>query len=346
MATNTGAFLTAANHPLVVQSAPYPTPGPNEVVIKAQAVALNPCDWAMLMLGPDFFKGLKLPCVIGEDVAGEVTAVGPGVTTFKPGSRVAGLATAAFQTHVLLKSHLTIPIPASLPYTQAAVMPLALSTAVKALFHKDYLHLTLPSTTPPPPRTNQTVLIWGASTSVGSNAIQLAVAAGYEVITTASPSNFPLALQLGAARVFDYNSPTVTADLIDAFRGKTTPGALCNSGPAPTSHPAVIAACAAVIAAPTTIIADGSARFLALTMATPAAEYLPEGVEGKFVEPLEGDEELAAAVFGGYMPAALVEGRFVPAPMAQVVGHGLGALQSGIDMLKAGVSARKLIVTL
>ncbi|KAK3684309.1 hypothetical protein B0T22DRAFT_501540 [Podospora appendiculata] len=277
-------------------ASPLSHPGPQRDRNQSPRRRPQPCDWAMQMLGPPFFRGLTLPCVIGEDVAGEVTAVGP-----------------------------------------AAVMPLGLSTAVKALFHKDYLHLALPSTTAPSPKTNQTVLIWGASTSVGSNAIQLAVAAGYEVITTASPANFPLALRLGAARVFDYNSPTVTADLIDAFRGKTTPGALCNSGPVPGSHPAVIAACAAVVAATPT--APGSAKFLALTMATPAAEYLPEGVEGKFVEPLEDNEELAATVFGGYIPVALADGRFV-------VGHGLGAVQGGIDLLKAGVSARKLVVTL
>lgn len=59
---------------------------------------------------------------------------------------------------------------------------------------------------------------------MGCNAIQLAVAAGYEVVTTASPKNFELVKKLGASLVFDYNSKTITEDLIAAFKGKTMAG--------------------------------------------------------------------------------------------------------------------------
>ena len=68
--------------------------------------------------------------------------------------------------------------------------------------------------------------MWGGSTSVGSNAIQLAAAAGYEVITTASPRNFDYVKSLGAAQVFDYNSPSVMPDIIAAFAGRTLAGAI------------------------------------------------------------------------------------------------------------------------
>lgn len=64
--------------------------------------------------------------------------------------------------------------------------------------------------------TGQTVVVWGGSTSVGSNAVQLAVAAGYEVVTTASPRNFDHVRALGASAVFDYNSSTVVQDIIGA----------------------------------------------------------------------------------------------------------------------------------
>ncbi len=84
------------------------------------------------------------------------------------------------------------PIPHTMSYEAAAVLPLALSTG---LFQTDQLALQYPSATPKP--TGQTVLVWGGSTSVGSNAIQLAVAAGYEVITTSSPRNFDYVTKLG-----------------------------------------------------------------------------------------------------------------------------------------------------
>jgi len=61
---------------------------------------------------------------------------------------------------------------------------------------------------------------------VGCNAIQLAVAAGYEVFTTCSPKNFDLVKELGASQTFDYNSKTVVKDIIHAFQNKTTAGAI------------------------------------------------------------------------------------------------------------------------
>ena len=65
---------------------------------------------------------------------------------------------------------------------------------------------------------------------MGCNAIQLAVAADYEVLTTCSPKNLDLVKKLGASQAFDCNSKTVVKELIRAFSGKTTAGAL-STGP-------------------------------------------------------------------------------------------------------------------
>lgn len=63
--------------------------------------------------------------------------------------------------------------------------------------------------------------------------VQLAVAAGYEVITTASAHNFDYVKKLGASQVFDYNSPTVHEDLLKAFESKTLAGVMdCIGAPA------------------------------------------------------------------------------------------------------------------
>lgn len=70
------------------------------------------------------------------------------------------------------------------------------------------------------------VVVWGASTSVGSNAVQLACAAGYEVIATASPKNFEHVKSLDASRVLDYRELDTVPRLVQALRGKTCAGAL------------------------------------------------------------------------------------------------------------------------
>jgi hypothetical protein len=131
--------------------------------------------------------------VIGSDSAGTVVSIGSGISRFKIGDRVVGQARGilknrnssaegAFQSYTVLSEDMTSQIPDDLSFESAAVLPLGLSTAVSGLFLQDQLGLQLP-TAPAKAPTGKTALIWGGSTSVGSNAIQLAVAAGYEVIT-------------------------------------------------------------------------------------------------------------------------------------------------------------------
>jgi NADPH:quinone reductase-like Zn-dependent oxidoreductase len=129
------------------------------------------------------FSWIKYSAIVGEDIAGDVVEVGSGVTGFEVGDRVVGHSLSTFQTYPVIKEHMVSLISSSVSYEEASVIPLGLSTALMGLFHKDFLALQYPSIDPKP--TGKTLLIWGGSTSVGSNAIQAAVAAGYEVITTA-----------------------------------------------------------------------------------------------------------------------------------------------------------------
>ncbi|KAG8170240.1 hypothetical protein KVR01_000985 [Diaporthe batatas] len=69
------------------------------------------------------------------------------------------------------------------------------------------------------------VIITGGSSSVGANAIQLAVAARYDVLSTSSPKNFDFVKSLGAAQVFDYDSKTLAGDLLVALEGRSLAGA-------------------------------------------------------------------------------------------------------------------------
>ena len=61
---------------------------------------------------------------------------------------------------------------------------------------------------------------------MGSNAIQIAVAVNYQVVTTASPKNFKYVKKLGASAVYDYNDSTINNDLLNFFHEKTITGVL------------------------------------------------------------------------------------------------------------------------
>ena len=266
---NEAAWATGCQQPLSVKPAPYTRPLPSEIVIRNHAVAINPVDWIKLgMPGNLMFPWIKFPFIFGYDVSGEVVEVGSSVTRFSIGDRVLGHCCgmnemvnkgshSAFQLYTVLVEHMTSPIPDTLSFEKAAVVPLAFSTAACGMFKKDQLALEYPTSPRSKAGNGKTLLIWGGSTSVGVNAIQvsllplraylsylfsatshfllkhqanptpkLAVAAGYEVHTTCSPRNFPLMRSLGTVHAYDYASPRTIPSLIEALRTKTFAGAL------------------------------------------------------------------------------------------------------------------------
>lgn len=168
-------------------------------------------------------------------------------------------------------------------------------------------------------------------------AIQLAVAAGYDVITTTSPRNFDHARRLGASQVFDYASPTVREDLLAAFRGRTVAGALANAAFDSAAHAELVETCAMVVAS-----CPGKKVVVMTMVPTWGPKY--EGVVFKFLMPLRGATELASAVFHDYVPGALRRGDLLALPEAEVVGRGLESVQKAMDVLAAGVSAKKIVV--
>ena len=338
--SNSAAWLTSEKAtPLKVETAPYQPPSSDELVIRPHALAINPVDWAMQTMGNDFFPRLKYPCILGHDVAGEVVEIGSSVTSFKPGDRVLALATnGGFQEYVVAPANFTSAIPDSLVYKEACVLPLGLSTAAYGLYMEGFLNLQHP-TFPPQAETGKTLVIWGASTSVGCNAVQLAVASGYEVFATAGTKNFDFVKGLGASEVWDYQSPTATAEIISALKGKTCAGAL-SVGHVSTPEGAVSAedACLEIVHQ------SHGHKFVAMALRVP--EKLPEGVTAKFILSNEMDDGVREAVYGKFLPKALKEGKYVCAPEPMVVGKGLESIQEALEVQKKGVSARKVIITL
>ena len=338
-ASNTAAWITAAKtSPFEVKSAPLWTPEENEILVRNHVVAINPVDGALQKFA---FFPLNYPTILGSDVSGEVVAVGANVTRFKKGSRVLGHAVGiatkrpqdtGFQAYTILQTNMASEIPDSISFESAAVIPLGLSTASSGLFQDTFLNLQLP-TVPPQKSTGKTLLIWGGSSSVGSNAIQLAVAAGYEVVTTASSKNFEYVKKLGASAVYDYNDSTVADELVKFFHGRTIAGALdCIGGPAWT-------ACMDVVHK-----SNGS-KFVSTTK-----RGFPDAPEGVTIKAIFGttikDNHVGKAVYEDFLPKALDAGTFVPAPEPLVSGKGLESVQEAVDLHQKGVSAKKVVVSL
>lgn len=351
---------------LEVKPAPYTRPSKNEIVIKNGAIAINPADWMKQDLGGLLFPWVKYPCILGYDVSGEVVEVGNSVTRFKVGDRVVGMAMgttepsntptqSAFQLYTVLLENMTSPIPDNLSYEQASALPLGVSTAAAGLFQKDHLALGLPSVSPKP--AGQTLLIWGGSTSVGINAIQLAVAAGYEVITTSSPKNFELCKKFGASQVFDYNSKSAVPDIINAFRGKTCAGAMSIGKGASDACMDIVDKCngkkfVAMVSYPMLpppkrfIFPRFISTFILWTISNEIKKVL-RGINNKFVD---GStvvmNEVGEAVYSKFLPQALEKGSYIAAPEAMVIGEGLGLVEKGMKMQRKGVSAKKIVISL
>lgn len=344
---NEALWLDSPRSGFRVGPAPVPQPGPGEVLVRVAAVAVNPVDAVSGFARRVVYPWLRYPAVLGTDLAGEVVAVGPGVTVRGEGDRVAGFATGqerfnnsaahgAFQRYALVAADLTTLLPAHLSFVDAAVLPLGVSTAAAGLFQADHLGLAGPVAHPQ--EHGRTVLVWGASTSVGSNAVQLARAAGYRVVGTASPRNHEFVRQLGAQEVFDYRARDVVAQIVAALRDHELAGTYAigagslargvaiarrsqGSGLVASAYPTPVTAVRRLAARPSGV------RVSAVWGGTPARN------------------EVGPAVFSQFLPAALADERYRAAPAAEVVGTGLSAVPEALERLRAGVSARKLVVT-
>lgn len=355
---NYASWIPSSNASLEVETAPFPQPhslADDELIIKNKAIAINPVDWK-IQASPDNYFGLSYPYILGEDVAGEVLFAGAAVKhLFKKGDRVLaysmGLgaddaAYGGFQLYVKLKAIVTTKIPDGLTFEEAAVLPLSLATAAAGLYVSEVLGLRLPRIpgsaaliVSPLESDRETLLLWGGSSSVGSSVVQLAVASGYNVVATASPSNYGYVKGLGASLVLDYHNPDIVpilVQLLQRFGNGKVVGAYDAIGTDIT-----VRQTAAVLQA----LGGGKIASVGSTLEDAGGEQVT--VTRVLASKIATQEpEVARHLFGKYVPAALKVGQLLPRPRELIIGKGLYYVQGGLDINRKGVSAAKVVVTL
>jgi NADPH:quinone reductase-like Zn-dependent oxidoreductase len=179
-----------------------------DVLIRVQAASANPYDLHFMRglpymvrvaaSGAGFgFRGPRL-AVRGRDLAGVVEAVGGRVTQFQPGDEVFGVGRGTFAGYACASESELAPKPANLTFVQAAAMPIAGVTALRAIRDHGRIH------------PGQTVLINGAAGGVGTFAVQIANAFGADVTGVCSTRNVEMVRSIGADHVIDYTAEDFT----------------------------------------------------------------------------------------------------------------------------------------
>lgn len=180
----------------LLMDVPAPTPGPRDILVAVRAAGLNPVDFKIRQGKLRVILRSKLPLVLGNELAGEVIAVGSQVSRFRVGdrvfARVAKGRAGAFAEQACVNEDHAAHMPRNLDFTAAAAVPLAGLTALQAL--RDELRV----------KPGQKVFISGGAGGVGTFAIQIAKWLGAHVTTTASKRGEALVRSLGCDEVIDY----------------------------------------------------------------------------------------------------------------------------------------------
>jgi NADPH:quinone reductase-like Zn-dependent oxidoreductase len=218
---------------LELAEVPRPAPEPREILVKVHVATVTRGDVALRRLAVFLWRlfGFRRKTMLGHEFAGEIEAVGADVTLFKEGERVfgstTGLTTGSYAEYICVPERgILATVPANITDEEAAPVPIGGLTALHFLREGGV-------------GSGKRVLVYGASGSVGTFAVQLATHFGAHVTAVCSTPNVELVRSLGADEIVDYTVQDFTEasqvyDIIFDAVGKGSPGrakrALAESG--------------------------------------------------------------------------------------------------------------------
>lgn len=184
-----------------------PQPGPGMLLIRVKAAGVNFAD--TLFTQGQYAITPRLPDIPGMEAAGVIEEVGPDVSDFKPGMRVAAIALKCYAEYCLARASLSIALPDFLSDQEGAAFPIQVLTAYHMLHTA---HQTRPG---------ETVLVHAAAGGVGIVAVQIAKAAGARVIgTTSSAGKAEVVRRFGADEVINYADADFGAEAMRLTAGR------------------------------------------------------------------------------------------------------------------------------
>ncbi len=191
----------------LITEAPVPSPGPGEVLIRVSAAGVNFVDVSQAR--GEFARGPQPPYLAGIEGAGEVIAVGDGVTGPEPGTHVigVGIGGGAFAEYMVLPAPAAVPVPEGWADEQAVGLVVSWPTALAALKPLGGV------------AAEQTVLIHAAAGGTGQAAVKMAKHYGATVIAAASPGKHDLVRALGADHVLDAGAPDLATEVLGLTGG-------------------------------------------------------------------------------------------------------------------------------
>lgn len=330
------AFRTVEGKKAAVMDYELPVPTETQIMVKVESIAINPTDWKHVAYITVEDRG------VGCDYAGVVQYDANG---FKKGDRVAGFVhggayekRGAYAEYLVTEPDMVYRIPKDVTFDQAAGYPIPFVTSCIALYQKLKLNR---------PKDNKTsddfVLIYGGSSAVGIQAIQLAKLSGYKVIATASAKNFAMLEKLGAEKCFDYKDSDVVDKIKEYTKEKCQMCLDCISDESSLKISAQALASGGklvlLLAAPKDIRQDIEViNVLAYTVTGQPIKYGPFDIPAQ-----PQDREFVRTVWP-LLTELLEQGKITEAPI-KVIPGGLSGIQDGFDYMSGGkVSAQKLIL--
>lgn len=182
-----------------------PTPGSGEVLLRVEAVSLNPVDWKMRSGAAKERFPVSFPGILGRDVAGVIRELGPDVDSaksgFKVGDRVFALARATYAELCVVKASELAHVPEGLDITTAAAIPLVSLTGDQLIRRATNV------------QAGQTIVLTGALGSVGRCALFAALEIGAKVIAGVRKKQIDEAISLGAIAAIDLEDEKSIASL-------------------------------------------------------------------------------------------------------------------------------------